>query len=238
MTNNNLLQRLNTTPIKLHVELMKLHLQDFTFLIQSAETFIKEEMMKKGMLIGKKYMEEENIIKFINQFLIKNPKDQTFLFNNQRIDLALLKQIFPNEPFILAYSQFREYCSLKLRYESILKFENNGYIQPTFGINTKGNIYTFKPALLLPQSTLKQIFDCDSYTFSSLEKAMNAIENAKEDTEIITVLKSTVYFRNNKYKQEKEKRRHALIKFIEEQGAFILSDLYYEEFTLSELGYS
>jgi hypothetical protein len=237
MNQEELLQRLNQTPIKLHVELMKLRLRDFNSTIQSTEEFIKREMQSKGMDIGKDFMKEANIIKYINQHLINKYKGYNAFDENKKIDLLELEERFPSEPFIIAYSYYRNCYSLKQRYEYILRHEKNGYIQPTFAINSKGNIYTSKPPLQLSQTHTKQSFDCDSFTFDSLEKATNAIKSAKEDTEIITVLKSTVYYRNNKYKQEKEKRRQDILKRIEEQCDFMPLEDYYDEFTLSDLGY-
>jgi hypothetical protein len=237
MNQEELLHRLNKTPIKLHFELMKLRLRDFNSTIQSTEEFIKREMDSKGIEIGKDFMKEINIIQYINQHLINRYKGYEALDEKKKIDPNVLEEMFPSEPFIIAYSYYRNCYSLKQRYEYIMRHEKNCSIQPTFAINSKGNIYTSKPPLQLTQTHLKQSFDCDSFTFDSLEKAMKAIANAKEDTEIITVLKSTVYYRNNKYKQEKEKRRQDILKMIEEQCDFMPLEAYYDEFTLEQLGY-
>jgi trans-2-enoyl-CoA reductase len=237
MNQDELLQRLNKTPIKLHVELMKLRLRDFNSTIQSTEEFIKREMQSKGMDIQKEFMKEANISKYINQHIINKYKGYEVLDENMKIDLHVLEEMFPSEPLIIAYSYYRNCYSLKQRYEYILRHEKNGYIQPIYAINSIGNIYTSKPPLQLSQTHLKQSFDCDSFTFDSLEKAIKAIKNAKEDTEIITVLKSTVYYRNNKYKHEKEKRRQDILKMIDEQCSFMPLEAYYDEFTLEELGY-
>ncbi|MQR93700.1 hypothetical protein [Fictibacillus phosphorivorans] len=236
MNQEELLLRLNNSPIKFHVELMKLHLREFKSFIQSSEEFIRQEMLTKGMNMQIDYMKEVNIIKYINEQLIKKYYGLQPLNDNEKINLIHLEEMMPSEPFIEAYLSFRKNSSVKKRYESILAYEKNGFIQPTFALNSKGYIYTSKPALTLPQNHLERYFDCDSFKFESLEKAMKAIENAKVDTEIITILMATVYYKNEKYKYEKEKRRQAILSLINKECDFMPLEDYYDEFTLSDLG--
>ena len=127
--------------------------------------------------------------------------------------------------------------SLRKRLEFLLKHVKDGYIQPTFAINSANSIYTSKPAIQIPHSDLAIYLDCDCHHFDSIEKAINAISKAKTGSEIITVIKKTVYFRTPKYFEEKERKRQEAIKVINEID-FIPLLSYYNEFELEYLGLS
>ena len=215
---------------------MRIRLKEYDDTIRRAKEYIYDEMASVGIKVND-YMSEKSVVNYCNQYLVKRfTQNKPYHFDDkQKFNLITLKELFPSESLINAYIAYRECLSLKKRFESILKHEKNGYIQPTFAINSAGSIYTAKPALLLPHSELALYLNCDYYHFDTLDKAMNAILNAKADSEIITVIKKTVYFRNKKYLAEKEKKRHEAIKVMNEND-FIPLLSYYDEFDFEYLG--
>ena len=66
---------------------------------------------------------------------------------------------------------------------------------------------------------------------------MNAISKAKADSEIISVIKKTVYFRTPKYFEEKERKRQEAIEGINKLD-FIPIICYLSEVELEYLGLS
>ena len=235
-----LLQQLNRTPLKVNTELLSLVLKDQDQIIKSAKEYIYHEMTSAGMKINENYISERAVVDYCNQYLIKKySHNRPYYFDaNEKFNAPDFQKHFPKEPLVNAYVELRESHSLKKRYEAILKHEKNGYIQPTFSVNSALKIYASKPALQLPYADLALFLDCDFHYFETLEKAMKAVSNAKKDSEIITVIRTTVFYRNSCYKLEKEKRRQEIITMIESDLGFIPLEPYYEEFTLEELGYS
>lgn len=235
-----LLQLLNRTPLKINTKLMYLVLKEHDQAIKSAKEYIYHEMASAGMEINANSISERAVVDYCNQYLIKKySQNKPYYFDAiEKFNVTAFQNHFPEEPLVNAYVIYRESLSLKRRYEDILKYEKNGYIQPTFAVNSALKIYASKPALQLPYADLALFLDCDFHYFETLEKAMKAVSNAKKDSEIITVIRTTVFYRNSCYKLEKEKRRQEIITMIESDLGFIPLEPYYEEFTLEELGYS
>lgn len=235
MNQEQLLQRLNSTPLKVNVKLMELKINEYDENIWRTKTRVKEEMEEVGISLDKDYMKDKYIIEYINICQINEYSDSCFSYG--KIDLNALKEAFPNDYLVNNYLKYRENTSLKKRLESLLKHVKDGSIQPTFAINSANSIYTSKPAIQIPHADLALYLDCDLHHFDSLEEAMNAISNAKADSEIITVIKKTVYFRTPKYYEEKERKRQEAIKVIDELTFMpILS--YCDELELEYLGLS
>lgn len=218
MTYEMLLERLNNTPIKINPQLLKICIKDCISVIRDAEKFIRDEMISNGIKVDNNFMSEQSIINFCNQFFVRRYSNNThyILEDNAKISLSKLSEHFPRESFVIAYIEYRKCLLLKKKYEAILQHERDGFIQPKFSINSVGNIYTSKPALTLPHQFLNAIFDCKSHHFNTTEDAMAAIANAKESSEIITVINKTVYYRNENYEKEKEMDRQAFIKHVED----------------------
>lgn len=235
-----LLQQLNHTPLKINTKLMYLKLEEHDQDIKSAKEYIYHEMTSAGMKINENYISERAVVDYCNQYLIKKySHNRPYYFDaSEKFNVTDFQEHFPKEPLVNAYVMYRESYSLKKRYEAILKYEKNGYIQPIFSVNSAGSIYSSKPALQLPYADLALYLDCNFHHFETFEKALKAVSKAKEDSEIITVLRTTVFYRNFRYKQEKEKRRQEVITAIEAESPFMLLEPYYGEFTLEELGYS
>jgi len=242
MNYDQLLHHLNNTPIKINAKLMRISLKNYNDTITKAKEYIYDKMVSKEIKIDNNYLSEKSVVNYCNQFLVwRYDKNKPYLLNNnEKFHPTTLQEHFPSESFVSAYIAYRECLSLKKRYEAILKHEKNGYIQPTFAINSAGSIYTSKPALPLRHQSLANYFDCNSHYFKTLDKAMEAIENAKEDSQIITVLKTTVYYRNSNYEQEKEQIKQAFLKEIEEgiNDPIILFFLEDHEFDLEYYGLS
>lgn len=237
MNYEQLLAQLNSTPIKIKTDLMKLKLRDHKDTLKSARKYIKEQMVLKGSKIEEIPLNNTSMIQFINQYVVDPLKGQKKLDPAQKISKQALKESYPESMFVYAYTLAIECYSLIKGYEIVLKHAKDGFIQPKFTFSA-GKIYTSSPSLQLPHSELSLFFDCDSYYFHSLEDARRAIENAKPDSQIITVNKTTIYYRNNRYEGEKEKRRQAILKEIGyDQYDFLPLDDYYGEFTLKELGF-
>lgn len=233
LNKDELLQYLNKTPIKLNIGLIKEHLAETTWIIKRDSQNIISEMKSKTIQVKGDFIKESAIIEFIENHL-DSPNNEYIV--NGRISLAKLETAFPCNPFVSTYLNYRRGISLKQKLELLLEHENNGTIQPSFFFNSADSIYT-KPALQIPYWSLAQYFDCDYYSFSSFKDLIRAVSNAKIDSEIITVIRKTVFYRNANYKKDKEKRRQKILKMIKEQYDFIPLESYYEEFTLEELGY-
>lgn len=235
MNEEQLLQRLNHTTLAVNGNLIKLKIQDCHERMRFLEARIKDEMKLAGMRIGEDFMEERYIIEYINWYLLA--KDDDPLFLNGKINLNVLWDNFSNDSLIRSYLSYRKHNSRIKQKETLLKQIKDGCIQPKFAINSAGSVYTAKPSFQIPHSDLAYYFDCTYYHFDSLEKAMKAIANAKKDTEIVTVIKKTVYYRNTKYFEEKEKRRQELIKEAQKND-FIPLICYSDECELEYLGLS
>lgn len=235
-----LLQQLNRTPLKVNSKLMYLVLNDHDQIIKSAKEYIYQEMASAGMKVNANSISERAVVDYCNQYLIKKySHNRPYYFDtNEKFNASAFQEHFPKEPLVNAYVMYRESYSLKKRHEALLKYEKNGYIQPILAVNSASSVYASKPALQLPYADLALYLDCNFHHFETLEKAMKAISNAKEDSEIITVIRTTVFYRNSRYKQEKEKRRQEVITEIEAESPFMVLEPYYGEFILEELGYS
>lgn len=238
MDHEQLLHRLNNTPIKINAPLMRIKLNETNEAIARAKKYLHYKLSSVGIEQGED-ISDKIVVTYCNRYLVKklSPNKPYHMGNNEKFSLETLKEHFPNETIVNTYLELRECLSLKKRYEAILKHEKNGYIQPTFAINASGSIYTAKPALQLPYPELAQYFDCNHYYFNSLQEAVKAVTNAKEDSEIIAIVRTTVFYRNARSKQEKEKRRQEIITMIEAEPEFMPLEPYYEEFTLDDLGY-
>lgn len=242
MNQSQLLHHLNNTPIKINAKLMQIKLREYEQTITRAKEYIRNKMASKGIGISNNCMSEQAVVNYCNEFLVwRFSQNKPYLYNDiEKFNLTTLQEHFPSEPFVNAYVAYRESLSLKKRYEAILKHERNGYVQPTFNINSAGSIYTSKPALLLPHHSLARYFDCNYHYFKTLDEAVNAIRNAKKDSYIVTVLKTTVYYRNSAYEQEKEKGKKTLLRKIEEgqKDPLILFSKKHYEFDLEYFGLS
>lgn len=235
MNKEQLLQRLNHTPLAVNENLIKLKIQDCHEWMQIPEGRVKDEMKLASMRVGEDFMEEKYIIEYINRYLLD--KDDAPLFLNGKINLNVIRDNFSNDSLINSYLYYRKYKSRIKQNETLLKQIKDGCIQPKFAINSAGSIYTAKPSLQIPHDDLACYFDCTYYHFDSLERAMKAIANAKKDTEIVTVIKKTVYYRNTKYFDEKEMRRQEVIKEAQNND-FIPLICYSDECELEYLGLS
>ncbi|WP_035668577.1 hypothetical protein [Halalkalibacter akibai] len=218
MTYEMLLERLNNTPIKINPNLLNICIKNCKSTIENAEEFIRNEMISKGVKANTNFMSDSSIINYCNKFLISryNHNKPYTLEDKARINLNHLAEHFQGESFVIAYIEYRKWLLLKKKYEAILQHERDGSIQPKFAINSVGNVYTSKPSLTLPHQFLNSIFDCKSHHFNTIEEAMTAMDNAKESSEIITVINKTVYYRNENYEKEKEIDRQAFIKQVED----------------------
>lgn len=230
-----LLHRLNNNPLKVNTKLMELKLLRYAQDIWRKNEFIKVDMKDGGMNVEQDYMQDHHIIEYIN--LLNADKNSESYFADGKLNLNILKEAFPSEPFVDTYLSYRKNVSLMKRLQSLLKHVKDGYIHPTFAINSANSIYTSKPAIQIPHADLALYLDCDFHHFNSIEEAMNAISKAKADSEIITVIKKTVYFRTPKYFEEKERKRQEAIKVINEID-FIPLLSYHDEFELEYLGLS
>lgn len=182
-------------------------------------------------------LNEEFVVDYINKHL--NPVIETPLLNQGRLDQKELEKAFPDDFIILTYLSYKRENSLIRRYTSLLNQLENGYIQPLFSINSASSIYTAKPSIQIPHADLALFLDCDCHHFDTLEEAINALSNAKGDLELITVIKKTVYFRNEKYRHKKEdKRQEVLNKYNKSDHDFIPFVSYYNEVELEWLGLS
>ncbi|TSI02540.1 hypothetical protein [Lysinibacillus sp. BW-2-10] len=229
---------LNNTRIKINTKLMQIKLKEYEDTITSATEYILDKMASVGIK-NIEHISEKSVVDYCNEYLVNTFTQNTpyHLNQNEQFNLIALKEHFPKESFVIAYLALREWLSLKKRYTSLLKHEKNGFIQPIFAVNSISSIYTAKPTLLLPHSDLALYLDCDCHHFNSLEEAMNVISNAKADSEIITVIKKTVYFRTPKYYEEKENKRQEAIKVMNRIDFMPLFN-YYDEFDLEYLDLS
>ncbi|MDQ0216665.1 hypothetical protein J2S13_003139 [Oikeobacillus pervagus] len=214
MNQEKLLQRLNSIPLNVNVKLMELKLNEYLENIWRASEWVKIELESIGLSVDEDFMETKNIVRYIKEYLIVKYRDARYA--NGEIQDNDLREEFPNDFLLGNFIDYKANISLRKRLESLLKHVKDGYIQPTFAINSANSIYTSKPAIQIPHSDLALYLDCDLHHFDSLEEAMNAISNAKADSEIITVIKKTVYFRTPKYYEEKERKRQEAIKVIDE----------------------
>lgn len=235
MNEEQLLHHLNNNPLKVNTKLMELKLLRYAQDIWRKNEFIKVDMKEGGMKVEQGYMQDHHIIEYIN--LLYADKNSEPYFTNGKIDLKVLKEAFPSEPLVDTYFSYRKNVALMKRLQSLLKHVKDGYIQPTFAINSANSIYTSKPAIQIPHSDLAMYLDCDYYHFDSLKDAIKAISNKKADSQIVTVIKKTVYFRNQKYLDEKEKEQQEALKIINEID-FIPLCSYYDDFDLEYLGLS
>lgn len=235
MNQDQLLHRLNNTPLKVNQKLMELKLLLYTQDIWRNNEFIKIDIKEGGMNVEQDYIQDHHIIEYIN--LLNADKNSKPYFADGKIDLNILKEAFPSEPFVDTYFSYRKNVSLMKRLQSLLKHVKDGCIHPTFAINSANSIYTFKPAIQISHSDLAMYLDCDYYHFHSLKDALKAISNKRAGSQIITVVKKTVYFRNQKYLEKMTKKRQEALKIINEID-FIPLCSYYDDFDLEYLGLS
>lgn len=235
MNQEQLLQRLNNAPLNVNTKLMKLKLSEYRQDIVLAIERLKSELKSVGIYVEKDFMEPKNIVQYIQKYLTIKYGDSPYA--KGEIQLNKLQEEFPNDILLYNFFDYKANTSLEKRLESLLKHVKDGCIHPTFAINSANSIYTSKPAIQIPHSDLALYLDCDFHHFNSLEDAMNAISNAKAYSEIITVIKKTVYFRTPKYFEEKERERQEAIEGINNLGFMPLIS-YISEFELEYLGLS
>jgi hypothetical protein len=231
MDTNQLINFLNKTPIKVNTGLIKVYLSEHYMSMKQAEGHLLYEMLSKGFELDWKNLNDSEKNRLINRYF-----QEQYSIRDQ-INFHELKKAFPEESDISTWLWYQKEQSLLKRHQLLLTHEKNGYIQPKFAINSAGSIYTAKPSLQLPYLTLSQFFDCDFLTFDSLSKATKAISNAKKDSEIISVIRTTVFYRNIYYKKEKEKRKQRIIEEISKEPDFMPLERSYDGFTLQQLGY-
>jgi len=236
MNQEQLLQQLNSTPLNVNVKLMELMLEEYTYNLWWTSGQAKIELQSVGISVDKDFMETKNIVRYIQEYLIAKYGDARYA--NGEIQVNELREEFPNDFLLGNFIDYKANTSLRKRLESLLKHVKDGYILPTFAINSANSIYTFKPAIQIPHSDLAIYLDCDYFHFYSLEDAIRAISNKKADSQIITVIKKTVYYRNQKYLEKKEKKRQEALKIINELPEFMPLFSYYDDFDLEYLGLS
>jgi hypothetical protein len=235
MNQEQLLQQLNGTPLNINVKLMELMLKEHHYNLWWASGQVKIELQSFSISVDKDFMETKNIVRYIQEYLIAKYGDARYA--EGEIQVNELKEEFPNDYLLHNFFDYNTNTSLKIRLGSLLRHVKDGYIQPTFAINSANSIYTSKPAIQIPHSDLALYLDSDFHHFDSIEEAMNAISKAKADSEIITVIKKTVYFRTPKYYEEKERMRQEAIEEINNLGFMPLIS-YMSEFELEFLGLS
>lgn len=220
MNQEQLLQRLNSTPLNVNVKLMELMLGEYNYNSWWTSSQVKIELQSVGISVDKHFMETKNIVRYIQEYLIAKYGDARYA--NREIQVDELGKEFPNDFILGDFNKYKANISLKKRFQSLLKHAKDEYIQP---------------AIQIPHYNLAMYLDCDYYHFDSLKDAIKAISNKKADSQIVTVIKKTVYFRNQKYLDKREKEQQEALKIINEID-FIPLCSYYDDFDLEYLGLS